>query len=111
MHTRPQLARALVLIGLFAVLAVAPGLAATAPAAPLPASATAQVAPVPTADFLATLSVDLAAGAPAPTSTTDCRISSAYCPSPQLCCLACGYFGCDTYACFNPVNGHCPLFP
>jgi hypothetical protein len=111
MRPRPQLARAIILIGLFAVLAAAPGLAATVPAAPLPAAATSQAAPVLAADFLATLSVDLAAGAPAPISATDCRSSSASCPSPKLCCLACGYFGCDTYACFNPVNGHCPLFP
>ncbi|HEX3552823.1 MAG TPA: hypothetical protein VIA62_06305 [Thermoanaerobaculia bacterium] len=108
MRTRPQLARVLVLIGLFTILAAAPGLAATAPAAPLPAPSISQAAPV--ADFLATLAAE-PAGNPASTPATDCRSSARSCPAPKLCCLACGYFGCDTYACFDPVNGHCPLFP
>jgi hypothetical protein len=110
MRTRLHLARVLVPIGLLAVFAVAPGLAATAPAAPLPGPATSQAASVPVADFLATLSADLT-DVSTPISATDCRSSSAHCPPPKLCCLACGYFGCDTYACFDPVNGHCPLFP
>ena len=108
MRTRSKVARVLVLIGLFAALAIAPGFAATPAAAPLRAPAAAQAVPV--ADFLATLATQ-PAGVPASAPATDCRVSTHFCPSPQLCCLACGYFGCDTYACFNPVNGHCPLFP
>jgi hypothetical protein len=108
MRTRSRLALVLVLTGLFAVLAIAPGLAATPSAAPLPAPAAAQAVPV--AAFLATLAAE-PAGVPASTPATDCRASAFSCPAPQLCCLACGYFGCDTYACFNPVNGRCPLFP
>ncbi|HEY0514060.1 MAG TPA: hypothetical protein VGH73_19285, partial [Thermoanaerobaculia bacterium] len=69
-----------------------------------------QAVSVSTADFLATLSASVPA-VPAVASGTDCRSAGAHCPAPKLCCLACGYFGCDTYACFNPVNGHCPLFP
>jgi hypothetical protein len=108
MRTRSQVARVLVLTGLFAALAIAPGLAAAPSAAPLSAPAAAQAVPV--ADFLATLATQ-PVGVPTATPAADCRVSTGSCPSPQLCCLACGYFGCDTYACFNPVNGHCPLFP
>jgi hypothetical protein len=105
MRTPSRLARVLVLIALFTVLAVVPGLAATAPAA---APAVPQV--TSTAAFLATLSADVT-GPQAPVfATTDCRTTGCS-TSGQLCCLACGYAGCDTYGCFNPVRGHCPLFP
>ena len=45
-----------------------------------------------------------------PVFLTGCT-SSSQCPKGQLCCLACGYAGCETYACFAPMNGHCPFFP
>lgn len=108
MHTPSRPARVLVLIALLAILSVAPGLAATAPSA-TPAPAPSQ-GTVTNAAFLATLSADLT-GPQAPVFASDCRSSGRACPLPQLCCLACGYFGCDTYACFAPVNGGCPLFP
>jgi hypothetical protein len=111
MRTPSRLARVLVLIALFTVLAVAPGLAATAPAAtPAPAASQATVTSSANAAFLATLSADLT-GPQAPVFKSDCRSSTNGCPNGQLCCLACGYFGCDTNACFAPVNGDCPLFP
>jgi hypothetical protein len=110
MRTRPQLARVLVLIALFAVVAAAPGLAGTASVTPLPAAASTSAAPAPAAAFLATLTADLS-GVSAPLFAVDCRTTFPNCPGDQLCCLACGYFGCDTYACFEPVNGHCPRFP
>lgn len=69
---------------------------------------------ISTADFLATLSAAPASGQssliPSPVLDSGCT-SSAQCPKGQLCCLACGYAGCETYACFVPMNGHCPLFP
>jgi hypothetical protein len=110
MRNPSRLARVLVLIALFTVLAVAPGLAATAPAAPpAPAAPQGTVTSAANATFLATLSADLT-GPQAPVFATDCRTTG--CPSTgQLCCLACGYFGCDTYGCFAPVHGECPLFP
>src|SRR6478672_13887673 len=105
MRTPSRLARVLVLIALFTLLAVAPGLAATAPAAtPAPAAPQGTVSNAANAAFLATLSADLT-GPQAPVFASDCRSSSTGCPTGQLCCLACGYFGCDTYACFAPVHG------
>lgn len=84
------------------------------------AQAGAQTQPVPTApamsaaDFLATLAAVPASGqdglTPSPVLASGCT-SSDQCPKGQLCCLACGYAGCETRACFVPMNGHCPLFP
>ncbi|HZF07813.1 MAG TPA: hypothetical protein VFE33_03395 [Thermoanaerobaculia bacterium] len=105
--SRP-LARILVLTALFAVLAVVPALANTAQAAQA-AQAAPQVASASAADFLAGLSADLS-GVPGPVLASGCS-SDSQCPNGQLCCLACGYFGCDTYACFQPIHGECPLFP
>ncbi len=105
MRTPSRLTRVLVLIALFTVLAVAPGFAAMASA---PAPAAPQV--TSTAAFLATLSADVT-GPQAPVfAAADCRTTGCS-TSGQLCCLACGYAGCETYGCFNPVHGHCPLFP
>lgn len=96
----------LLLTALFALFVAAQAGAQTAPAPAAPAMST--------ADFLATLSAVPASGqdglAPSPVLDSGCS-SSAQCPKGQLCCLACGYAGCETYACFTPVNGHCPYFP
>src|SRR3954453_3961769 len=113
----------LLLTALFALLAVAQVGAQTPPAPLAPPArpqAAAQTPPAPTApvistaDFLATLSI-APAGAqdgltPNPVLDSGCT-SNAQCPKGQLCCLACGYAGCETRACFVPMNGHCPLFP
>jgi len=107
MRPCPPLTRLLVLTALFALLAVAPALAGVPTAAPLPAPT--QVAPAPAVDFLASLAADLP-GVPAPVFASGCS-SNSQCPKGQLCCLACGFDGCDTYACFQPINGHCPFFP
>ena len=96
----------LLLASLFALLAVAQvgAQAQPAPAAPV----------VSTADFLASLSAVPASGqaglTPSPVLDSGCT-SSSQCPKGQLCCLACGFAGCDTHACFVPMNGHCPFFP
>jgi hypothetical protein len=111
MRTRPQLARVLVLIGLVTLLAVAPSLAGSSSRAgnALTAPLSAPVIPL-IASFLAALAGELAS-APGPTPTLDCRNRMPHCQGAQLCCPACGFFGCDTYACYDPVDGHCPLFP
>ena len=111
--SRPQSRRSplvLLLAALFVILAAA--MAQAQPAA----SAAPQTlqAPASTADFLATLAA-VPAGAqssltPSPVLDSGCT-SNDQCPAGQLCCLACGYAGCDTYACFAPMRGHCPLFP
>jgi hypothetical protein len=108
MRTCPPLTRLLILTALFAVLAVAPALAGTSPATPLAVTPAPQAAPAPAADFLATLSADIQ-GAPGAVFLSGCT-SNSQCPKGQLCCLACGFDGCETRACFQPVNGHCPLF-
>jgi len=96
----------LLLTALFAFLAVAQAGAQTQPAPAAPV--------VSTADFLATLSAVPASGQdgliPSPVLDSGCT-SSSQCPKGQLCCLACGFAGCETYACFPPMNGHCPFFP
>jgi hypothetical protein len=98
----------LLLVALFAVFAAAPGMAQTQPAP----AATAM--PAATADFLATLAAVPASGqdglTPSPVLDSGC-MSNSQCPKGQLCCLACGYAGCETRACFVPMNGHCPFFP
>jgi hypothetical protein len=86
-----------------------------------PAAAAAQgaqvtaVTPAPvaaTADFLASLSVAPTSGpsgvTPAPAFASGCT-SSAQCPAGQICCLACGYAGCENRACFATKT--CPHFP
>jgi len=105
---RLSLTRVLALTALFALLAAAPGLAGAPQTAPLPSPTAAPAGPASAADFLATLS-DLS-GVPSPVLASGCT-SNDQCPRGQLCCLACGFAGCDTYACFQPMNGHCPLFP
>ena len=96
----------LLLAALFALLAVAQVGAQTPPAPTTPAMST--------ADFLATLSAAPVSGqdglTPSPVLDSGCT-SNSQCPKGQLCCLACGYAGCETRACFVPMNGHCPLFP
>ncbi|HEY4575469.1 MAG TPA: hypothetical protein VIJ26_15940 [Thermoanaerobaculia bacterium] len=96
----------LLLTALFALLAVAQVGAQTPPAPTAPVMST--------ADFLATLSIAPAVAqdglTPSPVLDSGCT-SNAQCPKGQLCCLACGYAGCETRACFVPMNGHCPLFP
>jgi hypothetical protein len=106
MPSRFPLSRLLVLTALFAILAVAPALAGTAPAAPPVGSSTPQVT-APAADFLATLA-DLSGG-PGAVFLSGCT-SSSQCPKGQLCCLACGFSDCTARACFKPVNGGCPHF-
>src|SRR4051794_7303375 len=105
---RPSLplSRILVLAALFALLAVVPSFAGTsAPAGP----AAPQVSPAPAvADFLGSLATS-GPGALGAIFDTGCT-SNANCPKNQICCLACGFDGCETRACFTPVNGHCPLF-
>jgi len=96
----------LLLTVLFALFVAAQAGAQTQPAPAAPAMST--------ADFLASLSAVPAGGQdglpPSPVLDSGCT-SSSQCPKGQLCCLACGYAGCETYACFVPMNGHCPLFP
>jgi hypothetical protein len=98
----------LLLAALFALFVAAQVGAQTQPAP----AATAMSAS--TADFLATLSAVPSSGqdglAPSPVLDSGCT-SNAQCPKGQLCCLACGYAGCETRACFVPMNGHCPFFP
>ena len=76
----------------------------------------AQAGPASTAELLTTLSTPPATSnmpstlqTPAPTFLSGCT-SNDQCPTGELCCLACGYAGCDTHACFLPVRGHCPFF-
>jgi hypothetical protein len=80
----------------------------------LPSFAAAASSPAPAAAADASFVAALAAPAPTPApifvQTTSCA-TNADCPTGQLCCLACGYFGCTRKACFQPMNGHCPLFP
>lgn len=45
---------------------------------------------------------------PAPALASGCT-SSAQCPTGQICCLACGYAGCERHACFATKT--CPHFP
>lgn len=96
----------LLLTALFAVLAAVQVGAQTQPAPAAPVAST--------ADFLATLAAVPANGQaglpPSPVLDSGCT-TNAQCPKGQLCCLACGYAGCETYACFVPMNGHCPFFP
>lgn len=107
MRPMSPLFRILILAALVTLSAVAPSLAGTL-AAPSPAAP--QVAPAAAAaDFLASLQPTGPKGLGA-ILDSGCS-SNADCPKNQLCCLACGYDGCDTKACFAPVNGHCPLFP
>jgi hypothetical protein len=103
----------LLLAALGLLLVVAPCLA-QAPAASAHPVLTAQ-----DASFLASLSADPGACAskaqpaavPVAAATGAGCTSSTQCPRGQLCCLACGFFGCTATACFPPMNGHCPLFP
>ncbi len=71
-------------------------------------------APAPDASFVASLAAPAApTPPPAPTflqAGSGCT-SNAQCPTGELCCRACGYFGCTQTACFPPMHGHCPLFP
>ncbi len=103
----PRRLSVLFLAALMAALAL-PCLAA-APSAPAPAALAAD------AGFVASLAAPAApALAPAPTflqATGSGCTSNAQCPTGELCCRACGYFGCTQTACFQPMNGHCPLFP
>ncbi len=100
MKTRAAL---LLLLALFALIpcALAAGSVPSPSSAPAPADA----------DFLASLSgpgtspTDLP---PVPAFMTGCT-SSAQCPSGQICCLACGYAGCERRACFATKT--CPHFP
>jgi len=90
-------------------------LAALMAAFALPSFAAAASAPAPAvaaadASFVASLAVPAPTPAPIFVQTTSCT-TNADCPTGQLCCLACGYFGCTQKACFKPMNGHCPLFP
>ena len=110
MRPYPHLFRALLFVTLFAVLAVAPAFAGTSPVA-VPAGPVSSQASPPTApaDFLGSLAAG-GTGAPSAIFETGCS-SNADCPAGQLCCLACGFDGCETKACFAPVKGHCPQFP
>jgi hypothetical protein len=107
----PWSRRVLLFVVVCALLAVPQLMAQAGPAADNPSLQSASAV-----DFLATLSAapvsSIGIGtlqAPAPTFLTGCT-SSAQCPTGQLCCLACGFDGCETRACFQPVKGHCPLF-
>ena len=106
MRPSAPLFRILLLAALVTLLA-APSFAGTAaPAGPAPT----QIAPAPAAAaFLASLQPTGPKGLGA-IFDSGCN-SNADCPKNQLCCLACGFDGCETKACFAPVNGHCPLFP
>ncbi len=100
----------LLLLALLAVFAAVQGMAQAQPASAMPRTLQ---APASTADFLATLSAPAGGQdglTPSPVFDSGCT-SSAQCPKGQLCCLACGYAGCETHACFVPMNGHCPFFP
>jgi hypothetical protein len=110
MRSSSPLSRVLLLTVLFVVLAVAPSLAANSSSAvSLPGDAPGVQAGSPaTAAFLATLATDLS-GTPGVLFASGCT-SSSQCPKGQLCCYACGASDCETRACFQPVNGHCPLF-
>jgi hypothetical protein len=109
--SNPWSRRALLFVVFCALLAV-PLLAQAGPAADNPSASA--------AGFLASLSAAPVSGngsngassvqTPAPAFLTGCT-SNDQCPAGQLCCLACGYSGCETRACFQPVRGHCPFFP
>ena len=102
----------LLLATLALLLAALTGLAApAAPAHPAPSTPSAD-----TAAFLASLATAPASATQAQPATTPVSshsgcTSDAQCPTGQLCCRACGFFGCTATACFAPMNGHCPLFP
>jgi hypothetical protein len=105
----------LLLVALFAVFATAQGRAQTQPvavSAGSPSAAVATPASADVVDFLATLSApsagDLGGLTPAPALASGCS-SSAQCPAGQICCLACGYAGCERHACFATKT--CPHFP
>ena len=100
----------LLLLALLAVFAALQGMAQTPAVSAGPRTLQ---APASTADFLAALSAPASGQdglTPSPVFDSGCT-SSAQCPKGQLCCLACGYAGCETHACFVPMNGHCPFFP
>jgi hypothetical protein len=108
---RPSLV--LLLVALFVVFATAQGRAQTQPVAVNPGSPAAAAPPaMDVSEFLATLSApstgDLSGLTPAPTLASGCT-SNAQCPAGQICCLACGYAGCDNHACFATKT--CPHFP
>jgi hypothetical protein len=106
MRPSAPLFRILLLAALVALFAVMPTFAGTAaPSAP----AAPQITPSPAAaSFLASLQPTGPKGLGA-IFDSGCS-SNADCPKNQLCCFACGFDGCETKACFAPVNGHCPLF-
>lgn len=100
----------LLLAALFVIFAAVPGMAQTQPAAMSPGSQV--TTPMDVASFLATLSSpstgDLNGVTPAPKLASGCT-SNADCGPGQLCCLACGYAGCERRACFTTKV--CPHFP
>jgi hypothetical protein len=114
MRTSPCFShRALLFVVLCALPAVPLAQAGTAADNPQQLPSLQSASPV---DFLAALSAAPVSStgtgtlqAPAPTFLTGCT-SNAQCPAGQLCCLACGFDGCETRACFQPVRGRCPMF-
>lgn len=87
---------------------------AQAPATVAPALPNVQVTTVANAVPATTPLLDEILGAsttPAPRNLSSTCTTNADCPTGKLCCLACGFAGCDTFACFTPMRGHCPLFP
>ena len=58
--------------------------------------------------LIAFFAVFAAVQGPAPALASGCT-SSAQCPTGQICCLACGYAGCERHACF--ATKICPHFP
>ncbi len=98
----PRRLSILLLAALMTALALPCFAAATAPATAADAVFVASLAaPTPTPGT-----------PPAPifVQTSSCT-TNADCPTGQLCCLACGYFGCTRKACFKTTNGQCPHFP
>ena len=100
----------LLLAVLFLAFGLSPCLAeanSVGPAAPAAIAADAGFLTAPTACAARAETTTLPTPIAAATSCT----STAQCPKGQLCCLACGFFGCTARACFAPMNGHCPFFP
>jgi hypothetical protein len=111
----PWFRRALLLVVFCALLAVPQHVAQAGTASDNPQQLP-SVQSASMVDFLAALSAAPVSStgtgalqAPAPTFLTGCT-SNAQCPTGQLCCLACGFDGCETRACFQPVRGRCPMF-
>lgn len=100
----------LLLTVLLIILTAVQGMAQAQPA--FVSSGSQVTTPMDVAGFLATLSApstgDLSGVTPAPRLASGCT-SNADCGVGQLCCLACGYAGCERRACFTTKV--CPHFP